>query len=445
MTEMLRVTEQAQRSDTGRQRPHNEDSYLARSPLFVVADGMGGAQSGEVASRMAVEVVSQGLMDHGSSVAERLRNRVVEANNLINERSAREAARQGMGTTLTAVYVDQDSLAVAHVGDSRLYKFANGVLTRITNDHSLVEELVRQGRLSPDDALTHPQRSIITRALGPEPDVPVDTEVLVPADNDIYLLCSDGLTTMISEDRISDTLKSGQSLTATVDELIRLANGAGGRDNITVVAFKVAVEETPAWAKGVATGGVAAAAATATKPVDLEPQTVESPIVVNESQTEQPTAVHPTSQIDRATVDAQSDKQSEAEALKRQLLEAELRRERDAAIALGIDPDQPKAKKRGIPAGPFVLIFLVVSVLLGGYFASQTVYFVGNYKGLVSIYRGVPYELPGGYELYRLNYTSGIPVSELSSEEQKAILDHKLRALGQANELVSKLERGEVK
>jgi protein phosphatase len=172
---MLRATEIIALTDTGRQRRDNEDSAYARSPLFVVADGMGGAQAGEVASQMAVQTFEQDLPDGGVSVEERLAERVREANRRIHELSRSDRERAGMGTTLTAAYLDEASLAIAHVGDSRAYLVRDGALRRLTRDHSLVGELVQRGKLTEEQAAEHPQRSIITRALGPEPDVEVDT------------------------------------------------------------------------------------------------------------------------------------------------------------------------------------------------------------------------------------------------------------------------------
>jgi len=170
---MLRAAETVAKTDTGLQRRDNEDSAYARSPVFVVADGMGGAQAGEVASRIAVETFEQGLPEDGSP-EERLASRAREANKRIHELSRTEPERAGMGTTLTAAYVDRDDLSIAHVGDSRAYLFRDGALERLTQDHSLVDELVRRGKLTEEQAAEHPQRSIITRALGPEADVAVE-------------------------------------------------------------------------------------------------------------------------------------------------------------------------------------------------------------------------------------------------------------------------------
>src|SRR5690348_3967145 len=235
---MLRAAEAICKTDTGRQRRDNEDSAFARAPVFVVADGMGGAQAGEVASRLAIEAFEHGLPDDGSP-EERLATRVREANHQIYERSRADRGRAGMGTTLTAAYVDDAHVAIAHVGDSRAYLFRGGTLQRLTQDHSLVDELVRRGKLTEEQAAEHPQRSIITRALGPEPDVEVDTWTYPARPGDVILLCSDGLTSMISEERVREILASHDNLEAAADGLIAGANEAGGRDNITVVLFRL--------------------------------------------------------------------------------------------------------------------------------------------------------------------------------------------------------------
>ncbi|MGH2888011.1 MAG: Stp1/IreP family PP2C-type Ser/Thr phosphatase, partial [Solirubrobacteraceae bacterium] len=235
---MLRAADTIWRTDTGRQRRDNEDSAFVRAPLFVVADGMGGAQAGEVASALAVEQFQEQLPDEGSA-EERLSARIRAANRRIYELSRAEHEHAGMGTTLTAVYVDVDALAVAHVGDSRAYIFRDGELARLTEDHSLVGELVRQGKLTEEQAEEHPQRSIITRALGIEADVEVDTRSYPGRAGDIVLLCSDGLTSMISEDQVTAVLAAEPDLDRAARRLIDAANNSGGRDNITVVLFRL--------------------------------------------------------------------------------------------------------------------------------------------------------------------------------------------------------------
>jgi len=235
---LLRVAEQYAGTDTGRQRRANEDSHLARAPLFVVADGMGGAQAGEVASRIAIESFQDGLQD-AAAPESALAELTQRANAHIHELSHSNAEQAGMGTTLTAVYVGEREISVAHVGDSRAYRLRDGVLERLTEDHSLVDELLRQGRLTPEEALEHPQRSVITRALGPEGAVEVDTRSYSARDGDVYLLCSDGLTTMLAEDRLAELLLAHANLREAGEALIAAANEAGGRDNITVVLLRL--------------------------------------------------------------------------------------------------------------------------------------------------------------------------------------------------------------
>ncbi len=235
---MLRVAEQYVGTDTGRQRRANEDSMLARSPLFVVADGMGGAQAGEVASRLAIESFQDGLDDTTDAEAA-LAACAHGANVSIHERSQASAEHAGMGTTLTAVYVGAEEVAIAHVGDSRAYCLRDGELLRLTDDHSLVDELIRQGKLTPEEAVEHPQRSVITRALGPEPEVEIDTRSYRARDGDVYLLCSDGLTTMVPDALLTEIMLAHSQLRDAGEALIAAANEAGGRDNITVVLLRV--------------------------------------------------------------------------------------------------------------------------------------------------------------------------------------------------------------
>src|SRR3984893_16247457 len=235
---MLRVADQYAGTDTGRQRRANEDSLLARSPLFVVADGMGGAQAGEVASGIAVASLRGGL-EESSEPETALATLAMAANSRIHELSHSNAEHAGMGTTLTAVYVGAREVAIAHVGDSRAYCLRDGELLRLTDDHSLVDELMRQGRLTPEEAVEHPQRSVITRALGPEGRVEVDTRSFQARPGDVYLLCSDGLTTMLSEEQIAVILRSNPRLREAGEALIAAANEAGGRDYITVVLLRL--------------------------------------------------------------------------------------------------------------------------------------------------------------------------------------------------------------
>jgi protein phosphatase len=226
-------------SDTGRRRRRNEDQYVCVPPLFAVADGMGGAQAGEVASGLAAAVLNEAAGEERGE--ERVAWLIQEANRRVFQRSSEDAATTGMGTTMTVALVDGDSIAFGHVGDSRAYRVRGGQLEQLTDDHSLVGELVRSGRLSPEEAESHPQRSVITRALGTEPDVDVDTFTVEAEPDDIYLLCSDGLTDMVSPSEVRSLLvEHGSDLEAAARALVDAANAGGGEDNITVVLFQMA-------------------------------------------------------------------------------------------------------------------------------------------------------------------------------------------------------------
>jgi serine/threonine protein phosphatase PrpC len=228
-------------TDTGRKRRHNEDSYVVRPPLFAVADGMGGAQAGEVASRLAVEALDD---DDGSGggVA-RVEALVQEANRRVYRHAEEHSATSGMGTTMTLALVEDGTVTIGHVGDSRAYLIRDGSLEQLTEDHSLVAELIRSGKLSPEEADSHPQRSVITRALGTDPDVDVDTYTVDARPGDVFLLCSDGLTSMVGTDVILAAIEEHHGdFDAAAKALVVAANRGGGEDNITVVCFEIAAE-----------------------------------------------------------------------------------------------------------------------------------------------------------------------------------------------------------
>jgi PPM family protein phosphatase len=376
---VLKVVEVAHRTDTGRQRNANEDAFYARAPVFAVADGMGGAQAGEVASRVAAEAFeSAGERD---DAPERYLSRVVTAaNERIHELARSDASRSGMGTTLTAALIRDDEVSLAHVGDSRAYVLRDGELRRLTSDHSLVEELLRQGRLTEAQAEEHPQRSIITRALGPEPDVEVDTMTVPARPGDVFVLCSDGLTTMVPEARIARILERSKSLESAVSRLVREANEGGGRDNITVVAFRLAD---------------AAAAAAKEQPTLIAPPTQEA----------EPAAARPPARRERAP----------------------------AAAAARRWP--------GRVVRALVAIAIVGALAIAGLYGARQVYFLGvDEGGRVALYRGLPYDLPFGIELYDERYSSPVQVDSLPPERRSVVTDHELRSHDDASSLVTDLE-----
>jgi PPM family protein phosphatase len=226
-------------TDPGRTRRHNEDSYVIDPPLFAIADGMGGAQAGEVASRLATAALKEGGANGGGE--RRIADLIQEANRRVYDRSSSDPNTSGMGTTITVALVEDDQVAFGHVGDSRAYLIRDAQMEQLTEDHSLVNELLKTGKLSREEAETHPQRSVITRALGTDPDVDVDTFSVRAESGDLFLLCSDGLTDMVSEDSILDVVeRNREDIEGALRALVKAANRGGGQDNITVVAFEIA-------------------------------------------------------------------------------------------------------------------------------------------------------------------------------------------------------------
>jgi PPM family protein phosphatase len=399
---MLRVAQDSfAKSDTGRQRRSNEDRVFEQAPLFAVADGMGGARAGEVASTIVVDTFGESHDLPGTgSAEERLATVVREANARIHDLAQSDADRAGMGTTVTAAYVGDDAVSIAHVGDSRAYRWRDGQLERLTTDHSLVEELKRRGRLTEQEAEEHPQKSVITRALGPEAAVEVDTLTYPARPGDVFLLCSDGLTGMVPEDRIAEILAEIQDLPEAGQALIREANDRGGRDNITVVLFRleeVAGAQDPEVDRPTEVGVAAPT-----------PQQVEEARAASA-----PAAPRRTMPLPRT----------------------------------GGPEDKPRRQRRRIRGlGPALVVLAIVAVLgAGTWIATRAVYFVGtDPDGFVTIYRGLPYDGPGGVDLYQSYYTSGVPASEVPARRRKALLDHQLRSRDDVTDLVRKLELNQV-
>jgi protein phosphatase len=227
-------------TDTGRKRRRNEDAYVCEPPLFAIADGMGGAQAGEVASRLAASALKEsGAKTLGGE--QRISDLIQEANRRVYDRSSTDPNTSGMGTTITVALVENGNVAFGHVGDSRAYLIRHGRMEQVTEDHSLVNELMKSGKLSREEAEAHPQRSVITRALGTDPDVDADTFTIEAKAGDVFLLCSDGLTDMVGEREILELVeRNREDLDAALKSLVKAANRSGGEDNITVVAFEIA-------------------------------------------------------------------------------------------------------------------------------------------------------------------------------------------------------------
>jgi PPM family protein phosphatase len=411
----LRIIEQAGRTDVGRQRSANEDSLVMSPPLFAVADGMGGARAGEVASAVAVEAV-EGAKESSEPTEAQLASIVREANRRIYDLAVADESRRGMGTTLTLAKLHGDEVSFAHVGDSRAYRLRGGELEQLTRDHSLVAELERSGQITPEAAEHHPQRSIITRALGPEPDVEVDTYTLTGREGDLFLICSDGLTSMISNDEVGSILRSAGSLDAAADELVRAANQSGGKDNITVILFRLGE-------------GDAAEDATAVRPVPGDEDTIAGEINAAdvEAAAEEPAG------RDEEPLTALRDVPADATVVRP-----------PAARTAEPPPAAPRRRRRGRRVvAAAVTLLLVAAVLAGLYALSRQVYFIGtNDAGLVTVYRGLPYELPLGINLYEADYASGMPARAIPDRRRARVLDHEWRSREDAVDLVRALERG---
>jgi len=221
-------------TDVGRVRERNEDGFLDRPPLYAVADGLGGHRGGEVASALALQTLAERVKGPHDLV-----DAVHEANRAVFDKQARDPSVAGMGTTLTAVIVSGDELYVAHVGDSRAYLLRDGELKALTEDHTLVQELVNEGRLSANEARAHPQKNVLTRALGIEDDTEIDEFNVAVRAGDRVLLCTDGLTGMLDDGDIRRTMNEEINTQATARKLVDAANDAGGIDNITAVVLDV--------------------------------------------------------------------------------------------------------------------------------------------------------------------------------------------------------------
>ncbi len=426
---MLRAADSVCKTDTGRQRRDNEDSAYVRVPLYVVADGMGGAQAGEVASALAVEEFRRGLPDTDAehpTAEQRLATRVRDANRRIYETAQVEREHSGMGTTLTAVYVDGADLAIAHVGDSRAYVLRDGELTRLTHDHSLVEELMRRGKLTPEQAAEHPQRSIITRALGIEPDVEVDTWTYPGRAGDVVLLCSDGLTSMIDEDLVAEVLRSEPDLERAGERLIAAANEAGGRDNITVVLFRLV--ETDDEPPGGADPGETMVGVQPDEPDLIRPRAMDGAGAGGEPPTAQMTVAAPV--------------------ISRDQLQSRPAPRLARTQGRGGGGPEP-VKRRGRGQGPAfkvgAALFSIAVVLFlfggGGYLATRELFFVGtNSDGIVTLYSGLPYDFIVPF--YETSYVSGLPASEVPRADRAQLFNHDLHSQTQGIAIIRQAELG---
>jgi PPM family protein phosphatase len=367
-------------TDSGRKRRRNEDAFVCEPPLFAVADGMGGAQAGELASSLAAAALrDEDSGPAGENGEQRVDELIQEANRRVYQRQSQDAAASGMGTTMTVALVDEELVAIGHVGDSRAYLIRDGSLEQLTEDHSLVAELVRSGKLSPEEAESHPQRSVITRALGTDPDVDVDTFSVETKPGDLFLLCSDGLTAMVDDETIlADVERNRSDLKAAAKALVRAANRGGGEDNITVIFFEIAGA-----------------------PEDLD-QTVALP-------PEEPEAP------EEDTLD-----------------------ELDRVPAVKVEAARPRRRV----AIALVALLVLVAACGFGVWGLWRSHFVGaEVDGHVAVYQGVPWNIVGNVHLYRTVYVSPLLAAQLSRPERRKLFDHSLRSKDSALNAVHRYEQ----
>jgi serine/threonine protein phosphatase PrpC len=368
-------------TDPGRKRRRNEDAYVCEPPLFAVADGIGGAQAGELASSLATAAVRDDSGNGETGGRERVDALIQEANRRIYQRQSQDAAVSGMGTTMTVALVENGRVWIGHVGDSRAYLVREGRLEQLTEDHSLVAELVRSGRLSPEEAEGHPQRSVVTRALGTDPDVDVDTFSVETRPRDLFLLCSDGLTTMVGDAAIlAEIDRHRDNLRTAAKALVRAANRGGGEDNITIVFFEIEARDD-------------ARERTLTLPPPQEDAAAETD--------------------DEDTLD-------------------ELDRVPVVQEPAGRRPKEQHPVRRRV----LLATLLLVLVLLAGGFGVWGLWrshFVGaDGDGHVAVYQGVPWNVAGNVHLYRTIYVSPLMTAQLSRPERKKLFDHSLRSKSDA-------------
>jgi PPM family protein phosphatase len=434
----VRVVDYAIATHAGRVRRKNEDAYYAEPPLFAVADGMGGALAGELASRIAVQALGE-LVEAGSD-EERLASTVRLANRRVAERATSDPRASGMGSTVTAALVGSRSVAFAHVGDSRAYLWRGGVLTRLSDDHSLVAEWVKAGALAPEEAALHPQRSVITRALGADWQVDVDTWTTPARTGDVILLCTDGLTGFVDEHAIASVLAGHDDLDGAVHALVDAANAAGGEDNITAVAMRLEVDEAAAVADDPDTGEIA-------EPDEPETGEILTPEEPAADSTAVAVAVAPP-----PTAAAVREAPPPAEPRAPRPVPVAPPRSGETLISVppvvtGFGSGAPvrrrgRARRLGVFAS---VVALMLCVLWAALIGLRWSHFVGvdPATGKVAVYQGVPYDLGGGVRLFTLVHVSRVSAATLPAARRRRLFDHSLRSSESARSIVAKLEQTE--
>ena len=438
------VARHAAVTDIGLHRATNEDAFVEQPPLFAVADGMGGAQAGEVASGLAIETLV-GELAQGVS----LPDAAAVANERVYEQAGADRAHSGMGTTLTAIRRRGDAgLEVAHVGDSRLYRLRDGALEQLTDDHSLVGEMVREGHLTREAAKSHPQRSILSRALGTEPAVEIDAFATDARAGDVLLLCSDGLYSMVSDDGMKAVLQAIDDPLRAARQLVREAKNEGGHDNITVIVVRFDEAEGAA-ADDAGAAGVEAAAAPSADTIVSEQVTAPLPPLPAGAEGDEAAAGNDAGPADAVVTGTGDDEAGEQPAAAGADDEAVGEDEtEDAEAAAGADDEAVGEDETEAASGPrrsrrrLVLVLILIVLIVGAFAVGAVIsgtYFVGVDNGMVSVYRGLPWEV-GGLRLNDLYLRTTTPIDVVDPDLRQRIQDHELHRKGAALELARRAQ-----
>jgi len=402
----------AVRSDVGLLREGNEDSAYAGPHLLAIADGMGGHAAGEVASAVAISALA-GLDDDvpGLDMLGALADAVAKANARLHDMSAADPSVEGMGTTLTAMLWSGARVALCHIGDSRAYLLRDNEFCQITRDHTLVQSLLDEGRISADEAASHPQRSLILRALDSRTDAEPDLSLREALAGDRYLLCSDGLSDVVSEETLHRALAGIADPDEAVIALVDLAIRAGGPDNITCIVADVLDSATATVPPSEVSVVAGAASSAGSRPMTR----VDSP-------------------ANRAHLLTQPPPD-------------ELADDEDDDSADGRSRDGGRRHKRRLPIVTTVLVILLVVIVGGGFAAwsyTQRQYYVGASGGQVVIFRGVNQKV-AGISLSSVYRRTGIPIGQVTTDDRQQVMSTiPASSLAYANKIVGSIRLGAV-
>jgi protein phosphatase len=391
---MASTGKSAAASHVGKIRANNQDSGYAGTQLFVVADGMGGHAGGDVASAIAIKRVIEAdkpfTSAHDAEFA--LRSALLAANSLLAETVFEHPELTGMGTTVSAIMRLDDKVVLAHIGDSRVYRYRDGVLEQISADHTFVQRLVDSGRITPEEAAVHPRRSVLMRVLGDidaSPDI--DTAVLDTQPGDRWLLCSDGLSSYVSDEKIASVLRSTTGTEAAANRLVRESLDQGAPDNVTVVVVDVAEDGMSASSPPKLVGSAA-------EPLSFEATTARKPLRL-------PTLLlHPL----KSTLHEDSHFEPESDEYLQELIAEDRRRHRRRRITWLVTVA--------------LLIALLATLLVAGYRWTQTHYFVGPNGHTIAIFKGVQQDI-GPIKLSNVYEVTSIQLNELSAYERRQVED----------------------